>query len=179
MAQRVYKFTDIFQVQTFLNGGIIAGALKGAQNGGSPAGIGSGIYGLVGATLKFTSPSAVTVTFVASDGAGGSADPALPVDQRNPNPQVLTFKDIKAQIEAAIATVRVTSYEGRLVLTEVTPTSGVALDNTGTANALLGLDNAGSTTGKVYAPPPSATPPCWTWAYSDGSNSHVVYTLED
>jgi len=173
---RVRKFTEVFELETFLNGGLILGQIGGAA--GSPASLLNGIYGLVGKTLKFTSPSGVTVTFAASSGTGGSADPAKAVDARNPDPSVLVLADIKAQIEAAIATVRVSSYKGRLVLIEVTPTSGIALDKTGTANALLGVDAAVNTVGKIYAPPPSATPPCWTWHSIDGSNSHTILTLE-
>lgn len=179
MPNRVYKFTDIFELQTFLNGGLLAGAIAGAQNGGSPAGIGTGLAGLVGATLKFTSPSAVTVTFVASSGAGGSADPGLPLAQRNPNPQVLTFKDIKSQIEAAIPAVSVQTFKGRLLFIEATPASGIALDNTGTANPIFGLDQDGTTTRLFYAPPPATDAPCWTWACTDNSGSHVIYTLEE
>lgn len=177
-SNRIRQFSEIFEVETFLNGGIILGQVQGAVAG--QALLKTGLYGLVGATLIFTSPSAVTVTFVASSGTGGSADPAKDVSIRNPDPSVLTFDDLKLQIEAAIATVRVLSFKGSLVLREVTPTSGVTISDTGTANAVLGAPKAasGSVVGKVYAPPPSTTAPCWTWHTINGSNAHTVFTLE-
>jgi hypothetical protein len=172
---KVRKFTELFELQTFLNGGLILGKVEGAVAGGSQAGIGAGIDNLVGKTLKFLSPAVVTVTFVTADGVGGSAEPGVGT---NPNKFTLLFKDIKLQVEAAIAAVKVTSFLGRIVLTEATPASGVSLDKTGTSNAQLGVDSAVNTTGKFYNPPPSAVTPCWTFAYSDGSNSHTIYTLE-
>ena len=176
--QRVRKFTELFELETFLNGGIIAGRADGAQNGGTPANVGQGIYGLVGKTLKFTSPSSTTVTFAAASGAGSSVDPAVPEAQRNPNPQVLLFKDIKLQVETAINTVKVTDRNGKLVFIEATPTNGVTIDKTGTANTLLGLPTNANVVGKLWAPPPSSTPPCWTFAYVDNNGMHVMYTLE-
>lgn len=176
---RVYKLADIFQVQTFLNGGLIASRpVSNTQGGGTPAGLGVGFSGLVGTTLKFVLPSAVTVTFVAANGAGGSADPVLPVAQRNPDPYTLLFQDIKKQIEAAIPAVVVTQYSQRLVLIEAAPSGGVTVDKTGTANAILGFGSAANTVGLKYAPPPSTTAPCWTWAYVDSNNQHCIFTLE-
>lgn len=176
---RMRKFTQVFEVETFLNGGLIAGPVPMAQDGGSQAGgQAQGYDGLVGKTLKFSSPGAATVTFVASSGAGGSADPALPANTGNPNPQVLLFKDIKLQVEAAVPAIKVLNMNGKLVFIEATPTSGVTIDHTGTATALVGFDGAHDTVGKVYAPPPSATPPCWTWAYSGNDNMHAIFTLE-
>lgn len=162
---RIRKFSEIFEAQVFLNGGLVL----------VPPGFGNGISGLVGKTLKFTSPAVVTVTFVTSNAAGGSAEPGVGT---NPDKNVLFFKDLKLQIEAAIAAVKVTSQNGKLVLQEVTPASGVVLDNTGTAATLLGTDKVGSTTGKVYAPPPSAVVPCWTWASTGNDNAITIFTLE-
>lgn len=160
---RVRKFTEIIEVETFLNGGLIFGDLEKSSVGAGASQLAAGIDGLVGKTLKFTSPSAVTVTFTASAHA---------------NPSVLLAKDIIAQIEAAIATVKVTTFGRRLVLVEVTPSSGVAVAGDGTANALLGIGVA-ALAGKVYAAPPSAVAPCWTWATVDPSNGqHVIYTFE-
>lgn len=172
---RVRKFTELFELETILNGGLVIGKVEGAQTGGTPAGLGPGIDGLVGKTLKFTSPSSVTVTFGTSEGTGGSAEPGVGT---NPNKYVLLFKDIKKQIEAAINTVKVTNRNGRIVLIEATPASGVALDKTGTANVLLGVGTDANTVGKLYAPPPSTTVPCWTFAYVDNNGMHVVYTYE-
>lgn len=173
MAQtKIYKFSDIVEAQHFLNGGVLGARVvpingsSPAGNAGSPNNLGLGIAGLVGKTLKFAAPSAVTVTFTAS------------VATNNPDPTTLVLSDLKAQIEAAIATVKVFSIGGRIALIEVTPTGGIAIDKTGTASALLGFDTAVNTVGKVFAPPPSATPPAWTWTYSTNDNTHVIYTLE-
>jgi hypothetical protein len=169
------KFSQTFEVETFLNGGIVAGPVKGSEFGGTSANLGQGIFGLVGKTLKFTVPAVTTVTFVQSSGAGGSAEPGVGA---NPNPDVLLFKDIKLQVQAAIAAVKVLNMNGVLVFIEATPTLGVTIDNTGTANPLLGLDKDGTTVGKLYAPPPSAVVPCWTFMYADNNGMHNILTLE-
>lgn len=172
---KLRKFTEVFEAETFLNGGVLGGKVEGARDGGTPANLGVGIDGLVGKTLKFSSPSAVTVTFVAATGVGGSAEAGVGT---NPNAQVLLFKDIKLQVEAAMASMRVHNMGGRLVFIEATPTSGVVIDHTGTASRLLGFDQAVDTVGKLYNAPPSTTVPCWTWAYVDGNNMHCIYTRE-
>lgn len=51
MAYKIYKFRDLSELELHLNGGLIAGDIRG------------GIPGLEGLTLDFTLPSAVTVTF--------------------------------------------------------------------------------------------------------------------
>lgn len=152
---RVYKKTDIAELQHFLNGGIV----------GAPFPY-DGFYGLVGKTLIFTSPSAVTVTFTAS------------VDPNNPDPSKLTLKDLHDQIAAAIATVSALGQGGRLALLEFAPASGIALDKDGTANVILGFSKTEDTVGKYYAPPDSGVVPRWTWSNSVNENNHVVFTLE-
>ena len=93
MANKIYKFRCIGDAIAFLNGAITGGKAQDTQ---TPMLGGKGLA-LVGKTLIFTSPSAQTVTFVRSDGSGGSAhSPGT-----NPDPFALLFKDIKAQIEAA------------------------------------------------------------------------------
>lgn len=159
---RIHKFSDINEAEIFLNGGLILGELAGA-----PGGLAGGIYGLVGKTLKFTSPAVHTVTFVGSTPS-----------TNNPDAAVLGLADIKAQIEAVMTTLLVRSFGRRLVLIEATPSAGVTIDKTGTSNAILGAFTGADMVGKVYAPPPSATPPCWVWASVDGNNAHVLYTLE-
>jgi hypothetical protein len=164
---RIRKFSTIDQLQVFLNGGVTSG--NRCNQVGPPSNQGPGIWGLVGTTLTFAAPGPTgTVTFVASTGS-------------NPNPQVLLFKDIKAQIEAAIPTLRVTMSDGFLVIQEVTPAEGVTVSSAGTANAILGFDTENNTVGKFYpfvaaAAPPAA--PYWTWAYSTNDNVHVIYTYE-
>jgi hypothetical protein len=169
---RLYKFRRLDDVTNFLNGCVIGGNINKAQGGGTPASLGAGINGLVGTTLIFTSPSAVTVTFARSDGAGGSA--ASP--GTNPDPYTLLFKDIKKQIEAAATGVLVIlDAEQNILIIEKTPASGVAVDKTGTANTLLGFDTATATVGHLYTPGTiSSTPPCWTWIDADNSNMWMV-----
>jgi hypothetical protein len=120
---------NIRDVELLLQGGVTGGA-------GLPA---LGIYGLDGLTLKFLSPSVTTVTL-----------------DTNPEgaQQLLSPKEIKTQIEAAVATVRVSfiadGNTNRMSIVEVTPTSGVSLDKTGTANAALGFTTAVNTVGVKY-----------------------------
>jgi hypothetical protein len=161
---KLYKFRRIDDVIPFLNGAIIGGTAN--MGYGPPSHHAPGIQGLVGTTLTFTSPSAAVVTFAPSSGS-------------NPDPTVLLFSDIKAQIEAVLTTVRVTlNGDGQITITEKTPANGVAVSG-GTANALLGFDQANGMTGKVYKPASvSNSPPCWTWAYSGNDNMHNVYTWE-
>lgn len=128
-----HKFHEIGEMDLFLNGGLLASAdvIKGGEGN-------YGVYGLVGKTLKFTQPSAATVTFVAS------------TDPNNPDPSRLTYKDIKGQVEVAIGAVSVQQYMRKLVFIEVTPANGVTIDKTGTANALLGFDKSADTVGTKY-----------------------------
>lgn len=152
-AFKVMKFSNVFDLETYLNGGIVGGPTLG------------GVIGLVGQTLTFTSPS-FSCTFVAG------ADPLT-----------LNFAEIKAQIEAASALVRVFSVgeNGRLGIIEKSPSAGIALA-AAAANAklLLGFPYDKAVTGKVYAYDPSgATTPCLVTAYNDvQSNSHVAVTWE-
>lgn len=171
---RLRKFRRIDDVLNFLNGGIVGGPVN-KVTGGSSSPI-AGVSGLVGKTLIFSSPSAATVTFAVSSGAGGSANPP----GTNPDPYTLLFKDIKAQIEAVLATVHcTTNAEGQLVITEVTPSAGVAVTGAGTANTLLGFDSAQATSGKLYSPVEvSNTAPCWVWAESGNDNMTSIFTWE-
>jgi hypothetical protein len=169
---RLYKFRRIEDVTAFLNGGVTGGSVNRAQGGGTPANLTAGINGLVGRTLKFTSPVVATVTF----GVAASATPP----GTNPDPYTLLFKDIKAQIEAAVPSVlALLDAEQRLVLIEATPSSGVTVEKSGTSNSLLGFDDDRDTVGKLYKPSAvNNTAPCWTWSYSGNDNMHNVYTWE-
>ncbi|MHB8815791.1 MAG: hypothetical protein ACYDAE_21370 [Steroidobacteraceae bacterium] len=177
-ANKFYKFRRIEDVLNFLNGGIVGGSTNRSNAGGGvPAGNMNGIYGLVGKTLIFTSPAAATVTFVAASGAGGSAAPP----GTNPDPNTLMFKDIAAQIAAALPTVKVTlTPDQQLCILETTPAMGVAIAAAGTANSLLGFDTSAATIGKLYPPAAVAggATPCWTWSYSGNDNMHDIYTWE-
>lgn len=162
-ATKIYKFPDIVEMQYFLNGAIKCSPFPKNHQGPS------GFYGLIGKTLIFTSPAAGTVTFSAA------------ADQADIDPNILQLQDIKAQVQAVMTGVVVTTVNGRLTFVEATPTSGVAITSAGTANSILGFDSANATVGKVYAAPGSASPavaPAWVWAYSINENSHTVFTLE-
>jgi hypothetical protein len=165
---RLRKFRTIDEVQNFLNGGIQSGSTV-MQVQGPPSNKGPGITGLVGLTLIFVGPGPTgTVTFTASSGS-------------NPDPNTLLFSDIKAQIQAAIATLKVTMFDGYLCVQEVTPANGVSVSSAGTANSLLGFDSSINTVGKFYPPASSAAPPSppyWVWAYSGNDNMHNIYTFE-
>jgi hypothetical protein len=163
---RLRKFRTIDEVQTFLNGGVWSGN-RVTQVQGPPSNQAPGITGLVGLTLILSAPGpAGTVTFTSSS---------------NANPATLLFKDIKSQIESAIAGVLVSAYDGYLTIIESTPTNGITVSHTGTANALLGFDTSVSAIGHVYPPAAAAaTPvaPYWVWAYSGNDNMHNIYTVE-
>lgn len=160
---KIYKFPNIYELQNFLNGG-----LMGKELGGTP----QGWYGLVGLTLKFVGPGPTgSVTFTPS------------VNPLNTDPYCLQLQDIQTQVSTVVDTIRVGSVNGRILFIEVTPTNGVSVDSVGggsTANTALGLDSAGAV-GKVYAGPGTATPavaPAWLWAYSVNENSHTLFCLE-
>ena len=154
-SNRVYKFQDINEVQFFLNGGLLGGDVKG------------GVYGLVGKRLTFSSPS-FHVDFTAVTPAPTTRDP-----------YTLLFPDIKAQVEAANASILVSQLGGRIVFIEKTPTNGVALaSNDEAAKALLGFDKNSPSVGKVYSPPGVTATQNWVWVYSVNESTHVVYTWE-
>lgn len=132
MVLRVLKVVRLQGLNTFLRGGLRSG--KDLRK--------EGLY-LNGKTLKL-SPGSVTVTF-ASTPAGTQV--AIPL------PSVLA--QIKAQAAAFSA---LTDTDGHLVLEEVTPSAGVTVDHTGTANAILGLDTAADMVGKVYNAPGAGAP---------------------
>ena len=151
---KVYKFKDIDEAELFLNGAIFGGDLrKGVQN-------------LVGKKIKFTLPTAVEYTFVAGPG---------------PDPYTLSLASIKSQLEAGVTGLRVRSFDGRLVLMEVTPAGGVILiaATSNDARAALGFDPAATTTSKVYTPAiVTPTAPCWTAIAADDKNMHIIYVWE-
>jgi hypothetical protein len=150
---RVRKCTDILEAQAFLNGAVFGGS----------AGV---VSGLVGKTFKLTLPSVKTITFVAA------ASPP------NGDSTALLFKDIKAQIEAVANDVVVSLQNGKICIIEAAIAGGVTVDRTGTSSALLGFSVAVNTVGKVYAPPPSAVAPCWTFIAASQDNSYLVTTWE-
>ncbi len=178
MAQnRIQKFSNIDDATDFLNGAVVGGqVVKTGVVTGSIDGVGTGIQGLVGQTLIFSEPAIATVTFVASNGVGGSGT----APKTNPDPSVLLLMDLKAQIQAVIPGLTVKqNSKGHLVLIETTPTNGVTVSHTGTANPLLGFDSAVDSVGKFYKPSSTtATAPIWTWMQTDNNNSVTVVTYE-
>lgn len=153
---KIYKFKDITAAQAFLNGAVFGSPVLANQA--------LAIFrNIVGKTFKI---GATTVTFTVS----GS-----PPDADN---TALTFKEVKSQIESAVATVKVSLLEGALVIIEATPSSGVTVDKVGTANTMLGFDTKANTVGKVFSPSAiTQTPPVWVWAETV-ENAHVIYTWE-
>jgi hypothetical protein len=170
---RVRKFRRIDDVQFFLDGGVFGGSINKAQGGGTPANLGPGWNGLVGTTL-IVGPTGATTT-VTFGTAASATSPGT-----NPDPNTLLFKDVKAQVEAAVATVKVLlNQDQQIVIVEATPSLGVTVSHTGTANATLGFDSANDTIGQRYQPAAvSNAAPCWVWADTDNDGSHVIYTWE-
>lgn len=150
---RVNKFGSIFEAQLFLRGGLIGAKING------------GTYNLVGKTIQFERPVMATVTFVAGTG---------------PDPYLLTFQDIKAQVEAAIAGILVVSLDGKICFVESTPSGGVKVTGVGTGVTLLGFSASGATEGFVYNSPFDNPPvvPYFMQACVSPDNSHVIYTQE-
>jgi hypothetical protein len=114
-------------------------SLKFTLNGGVLGGVkvvnGSGkMMGLHGLTLIIRS---TTVTFSDATGVG------------------LTYAQVKAAIEAAVAGVTVVFVDGCLGLKHA---SGVVVDKDGTANAIFGFGKAADITGVVYAFPAGSAP---------------------
>jgi len=154
---KVHKLQSLNHTMIFLNGGIIGGPVGN-----------TGISGLVGKKLKFTLPAAAEHTFVA--GAGVSGDP-----------YTLTLKEIKTQLEAAIAGLQVSAFEGKIVFQQATPTTGVVIiaATSADARAALGLDSNATITAKVYTPAQvTAVAPCWVAIQADDNSIHTVYTWE-
>lgn len=132
MALLVRKIGELDEVNALLRGGIFCGRSL----------LESPTYGLDGKTLVFNSPGA-TVTFATT----------LPGPQ-----QALTIKQIIDQINAVPTLAGYASaFEGRLFIIDPAAATAVELDNTGTANAILGFDPAG-VAGEIYNAPGGAPP---------------------
>lgn len=167
MGLKIYKFREMDELTYFLNGAVIgpdiswfAQSIKSGGGGTKDAPV------LATKTFKTKAPGpAGTCTFVAGADAAGR----------------LTPKEIKTQIEAAIANVKVYFLSGRIVIQETTPTNGITIDKTGTANSALGFDIAEDMVAKVYKSPFHATPPVAPYfidSYSVNDNMHVIVVME-
>lgn len=150
------KFQSISEVNAFLQGGItVAKALQLRQGK---------LFGLHGLTLVFTAPAAATVTFSDPTSAG--------LDLKAVGAAILaqTTGAVRAQF----------ANEGthtRLILIEVSPTSGVALADTSTALAAFGFDGDG-VAGTFYAPPDGVAPRFIATEGSHAADSFIVITEE-
>jgi len=113
---------------------LLEGAITGAKVVGNNEGL-----PLDGLTLLFNTPLGGSVTFSASGPTG-----------------LLTPLEIKAQIEAAVATVDVTFPDGRLSMRR--KNANINLDAAGTANTLLGFNIDADTTGTWVNPPGGGVP---------------------
>lgn len=131
MVLQIHKIKGLDRAEVFLAGGVFGANLT------------KGVYGLDGLDLILSSPQVAnptpppatlpqTVTFSAPDG-------------------FLSFDDILSQIIAGLVGVRAKGIRGELVIVENTPTSGVTVDKTGSANSRLGFTTNVDTVGTVYA----------------------------
>lgn len=153
---RAQKFTNLEEMNTALKGGLIG------------TDVSKGIAGLVGEQVSFTAPTAATVTFVtATLGAGESRDTYR-----------LMFKDIKAQIEAAVTGLTVLSIGGKIAFVEASPSGGVALAATSqVGKRLLGFDQNSAVVGTPVNADGS-TVPFFVHAHMTQDNAHVVIVAE-
>ena len=156
MALNLRKLNELVRVETFLQGGVLSG-----KN------LSQGLYGLHGLTLILKSPLAGTVTFATT-----------PANAQG----FLTFKEILDQINAESgggwASTKAKGLRGELVLIEDTPTSGVTVDKTGTANALLGFPTSADLAGKVFNAPGGGTPELVSVTMIALNNYYLVITDE-
>ncbi len=150
MSIEAHIFPEPSDFRHFLNGGISGGKLR-PQNGL--------IFGLHSLTLVFNTPAG-TVTFDDPTGRG------------------ITLKDISEEIESDVATVRAFWKDQRLHLIEATPSTGLNLDLTGTANNALGFTKAVDSVGKVFAAPGAAAPALISVVFNPAHNSYTVITEE-
>jgi len=134
MALIVYKLHPQ-QLQHFLQGALLGAKVEGQR------GLELSFEGLFNKTLIFTDPL-VTITF---------ALPASGLD-------VYPFQEIKTQIETQAPLLFVTKLWGQLVLNRKVVTTGVNLNNLGTANSILGFGTTAPTIGTVYASPSGVAP---------------------
>jgi len=149
---KIHKFRDITEVQNFLNGGLLG------------TNVSKGVVGLVGLQLTFTSPVGV-VTF--APGAG-------------PDPSVLSFKDIKTQVEAAVAGVRVYQIGGQIAFIDkadpiATPIALAAGDD---AKKLFGFPTDGPVAGRIINDANSVVPPRFEWWNNTNDGVHAIMVWE-
>lgn len=129
-ALKIRKFRNIETANLLLNGAIEGGA------------IGAGVDQIVGKAITFTSPAG-TKTFT----QGGQYQGRL------------TFAEIKSQLEAAVANLRVLQLDGKIIFKHATAGTAVTLGAVNeAARVILGLPNNEAISGTVYAPSGGAAP---------------------
>ena len=131
MALKILKFRNIEEANHMLGGGILGGEVSAA-----------GVADLVGKTITFTAPAG-TKTFTQPSGTYQG---------------LLTFKDIKAQLEAAITNLVVLQINNKIAFKHASGTAVTMGATTETGRAPLGLPNGKAVTGVVYAGPGGASP---------------------
>lgn len=131
-ALKLLKFRNIEEANAVLNGAVMGGECPAA-----------GIPELVGKIITFSAPAG-TKTFTQPSG----------------NYQgLLTFKDIKTQLEGAITNLQVRLINGKLVFKHATAGTAVTLAAVNeTGRAPLGLPNNEAVNGQVFAGPGGASP---------------------
>lgn len=146
---KLREFQTAWAVEMHLQGGVPVNPREGAL-----------ISGVVGKTLIFSKPVAATCTFVAGT--------------NQIDPTALSIQEIKAQLEAAIAGLKMKNHDKQFFLVESSPTFGNGVTITGgTAREFFGF--SGILSGVVYQA--SGGAPQWLSSYG-GMNSHVLVTLE-
>jgi len=152
---KLHRLGTQAQANIFLQGGIVGGVQLKPQ----PSQNKSAIFGLHNLTLVFTVPVA-SVTFSDPTGVG------------------LDLEEILNQIRTAIAALRPTFVDQRLVIQEATPTNGVTLNGAGsTAANLFGFPPA-SVVGTKYAPP-AGSAPRFLWFESNAQMDSLYIITEE
>lgn len=142
MALRFLKFNTLFEANFVIRGGLIGGIVD------------RGVAGLIGTTLTFTTPAGAH-TFVASITPGVTAG-------------TLPFKEIKSQLEAAIANLVVEIVDSKIGFRHTVLGTNVALAAAASAaKSLLGFKADAAATGKYLNGPTGPIPRAVEMSTSD------------
>ena len=131
MPLKIQQFDCIEDAEFYLRGGVSGGVLALQQ------GV---IAGLHGKTLIFTAPEAKTVTFSDPTGAG------------------LKVSDIVTSVHSVLTGLLISFTKVGLRIIEASPTYGVHISKTGTANTIFGFSNGSDTIGLACTGPTGAVP---------------------
>ena len=164
MALKTYRFASHKEMDTFLRGGISAGAkikLAVSPGPGAPnSATKLAVQGLHNKTLVFTTP-AKTVTFADASGAG------------------LSLKEILAQINTGLGAGYTARFDDSLLIIEDDDASGpvVLTGATSTAASVFGFPPV-TVSGVVYAPPDGVAPRLLMHA-PDNKMDGIIATVEE